>query len=83
MTTTAKNKGKSITVRDLTLKLPAELPFEVLRHSVESPDYTAKFLEIVLGEEQAEKVWDLGLGLKEGTELPDKIVAEYSLDMGK
>lgn len=78
--------SKKLKVNDgLTLTLPAKLPFAVVRYvnsDTGSMDI-GKVLEVVLGEDQAEKVWDLGLDIDKGTELVDQIIGKYGVDQGK
>lgn len=80
----AAAKGKSVKVSDdLTLKLPAKLPFTVALYVTETAIEFAPFLNEVLGEEQAAKVWDAGLSLDEGRELVFEILGKYGVDAGK
>lgn len=85
MAASAKTNGMTIRVKSLTLKLPGKLPFAVIRHiNAESGAMDiAKVLDTILGEEQAESVWGLGLDIDEGTELVDKIIGKYGVDAGK
>lgn len=70
---------------DLTLNLPTKLPFAVTRY-VDSKTGSmdiANVLDVILGEDQAEKVWDLGLDIDAGTELVEEIIKQYEVDSGK
>lgn len=79
----AKTGGKTLKVKDLTLKLPAKLPFVTVKYVKEDSVDVPNLLEAILGEEQADKVWALGLDVDEGGELVDKIVSKYGVDTGK
>jgi hypothetical protein len=79
----ATAKGKSVKVKDLTLKLPAKLPFVTVRYVSENNVDVAPLLEAILGPEQAEKVWALGLDVDEGAALVDEIIGKYGVDTGK
>ena len=81
----ATAKGKSVKVKDLTLKLPAKLPFVTVRYVYVSENNVdvAPLLEAILGPEQAEKVWALGLDVDEGAALVDEIIGKYGVDTGK
>ena len=79
----AKSGGKSLKVKDLTLRLPAKLPFVTVKYVKEDSVDVPNLLEAILGEEQADKVWALGLDVDEGGELVDKIVSKYGVDTGK
>lgn len=79
----AAAKSKSVKVKDLTLKLPAKLPFATVRYVRGDEVDVAPLLESVLGEEQAEKVWNLGLDIDEGSALVDQIISKYGVDTGK
>ena len=79
----AKTGGKTLKVKDLTLRLPAKLPFVTVKYVKEDSVDVPNLLEAILGEEQADKVWALGLDVDEGGELVDKIVSKYGVDMGK
>lgn len=70
---------------DLTLTLPAKMPFSVVRYvNSQTGDMDiANTLETILGVEQAEKVWALGLDIEAGIELVDDIVGQYGVDTGK
>lgn len=83
MATPAKKKLK--VNDDLTLTLPAKLPFAVVRYvDADSGSMDiANVLDALLGEEQAEKVWGLGLDIDQGTELVDQIIGKYGVDQGK
>lgn len=81
----AQAKKKLKVNDDLTLTLPAKLPFAVVRYvnaDTGSMDI-GKVLDAVLGEEQAEKVWDLDLDIDAGTALVDEIIRKYGVDTGK
>jgi len=79
----AAAKGKSVRVKDLTLKLPAKLPFVTVRYISETNVEVAPLLEAILGDEQAEKVWALDLDVEEGAALVDDIIGQYGVDTGK
>lgn len=79
----AKTGGKTLKVKDLTLRLPAKLPFVTVKYVKEDSVDVPNLLEAILGEEQADKVWALGLDVDEGGELVDKIVSKYGVDTGK
>lgn len=79
----AAAKGKSLKVKDLTLKLPAKLPFATVRYVSESNVDVAPLLDAILGKDQAEKVWALGLDVDEGAALVDDIIGKYGVDTGK
>lgn len=83
MTAIADNKGKQLKVKTLTLKLPAKLPFTVARCIKGEEVDVEKLLETILGSEQAEKVWNLGLDMDEGNEVVEKIISKYGVDTGK
>lgn len=68
---------------DLTLKLPAKLPFAAVRHvNGESVD-VPPLLEVILGADQAEMVWNAGLDIDQGSDLVDQIIGQYGVDTGK
>ena len=79
----AKSGGKTLKVKDLTLRLPAKLPFVTVKYVKEDSVDVPNLLEAILGEEQADKVWDLGLDVDEGAALVDQIVSKYGVDTGK
>jgi hypothetical protein len=79
----AAAKSKSVKVKDLTLKLPAKLPFVTVRYVNENNVEVAPLLEAILGADQAEKVWGLGLDVDEGAALVDEIIGKYGVDTGK
>ncbi len=79
----AKSGGKSLKVKDLTLRLPAKLPFVTVKYVKEDSVDVPSLLEAILGEVQADKVWDLGLDVDEGAALVDQIVSKYGVDTGK
>lgn len=70
---------------DLTLTLPAKMPFEVVRYidnktgEMDIP----KVLETLLGEDQAADVWALGLDIEAGVDLVDELFSQYGTDTGK
>jgi hypothetical protein len=80
MTAPAKKKLK---VKDLTLTLPGKLPFVTVKYVKEDSVDVPNLLESILGEEQANKVWALGLDVDEGAALVDDIVGKYGVDTGK
>ena len=75
--------NKKLKVKDLTLTLPAVLPFLTLKYVKDDSADIPGLLDSILGEEQAEKVWKLGLDINEGTQLVDDIVGKYGVDTGK
>ena len=79
----AKSGGNSLKVKDLTLRLPAKLPFVTVKYVKEDSVDVPSLLEAILGEVQADKVWDLGLDVDEGAALVDQIVSKYGVDTGK
>lgn len=79
----AKTGGKTLKVKDLTLRLPAKLPFVTVKYVKEDSVDVPNLLEAILGEEQADKVWALGLDVDEGAALVDQIVSKYGVDTGK
>ena len=79
----AKTGGKTLKVKDLTLRLPAKLPFVTVKYVKEDSVDVPNLLEASLGEEQADKVWALGLDVDEGAALVDQIVSKYGVDTGK
>ena len=79
----AKSGGKSLKVKDLTLRLPAKLPFVTVKYVKEDSVDVPSLLEAILGEVQADKVWDLGLDVDEGAALVDQIVSKDGVDTGK
>lgn len=79
----AKSGGKSLKVKDLTLRLPAKLPFVTVKYVKEDSVDVPSLLEAILGKVQADKVWDLGLDVDEGAALVDQIVSKYGVDTGK
>lgn len=83
MAAAATNKGKTLKVKDLALKLPPKLPFTTTRYVKGDSVDVAGLLEAILGEEQTNKVWDLGLDMDEGSELVDEIISKYGATTGK
>ena len=81
-TAASEARGKTLKVKNLTLKLPAKLPFETVRFIKDDDIDIAGFLGSILGD-QVEKVWSAGLDMDEGTELVEGILKKYGLGSGE
>lgn len=84
--TAAKDtKEKNITIKGKRFKLPASLPYSTLRliNAPPGPVGDAMLLEEILGPEQMEEVWDLGLSMEEGIEFAVKTLEKYGMKRGE
>ena len=84
----AEAAGGTITVEShgLTLKVPAELPFELLQfvgRDDAGPQEVVSILRCLLGEEQLQKVWSAGLSMSQGDALVDDIMQATGLSVGE
>lgn len=84
--------GKSSTLDfeglDFKLKLKyAKAPFKLTKaigkNKGSEPAQVVEVLEILLGEEQTEKVWDAGLDMDQGKELMEALMAHYGMASGE
>lgn len=82
----ARSKGrKTLKFEGLALKLPAKLPFKVLRHlgSGAGAEDVVGVLTAIVGDEQMDKVWDLDLDLDRGQDLVGAVLEQYGLTTGE
>ena len=79
-----RKSKRTLKFEGLTLKLPAKLPFRVLRHMNENAGIqeALRFIEDVLGEEQMEAVWNLDIDIDRGSELVEEILGAYGMAPG-
>lgn len=76
-------KTRTITVAATKFKVPAKAPFEMVRYMRGDNIDVVGVLEVVLGEEQLQKVWDLGLDLEQGRDLCSEILKNYGVTTGE
>lgn len=81
------NQPRTLETHGLTLTIPAELPFEVLRFigddAQAGPAQMIGILKAVLGEEQLKAVWEARLSMPAGIELVEVVMAEYGTSSGE
>lgn len=79
------DEPRTLEAHGLTLTLPPRLPFEVLRYMSDEPGAAdvVGILRVVLGAEQLDKVWALGLDVDEGTQLVEDITGLYGSSVGE
>lgn len=81
----AAEQPKTLEFHGLTLTLPAKMPFALLRHLDGNVDGTTivGILRTLLGQDQLDAVFDLGLDIDEGTELFTIASGLYGTSAGK
>jgi hypothetical protein len=81
----ARSKVRKLEFEGLTLKLPAKMPFRVLRHFSDDMGISQiiAVLRDVLGDEQMESVWELDIDIDRGTQLMDEIFGVYGMGTGE
>lgn len=94
--TEVNGKPKTVTFQGTKLSVPSKLPFRVLKYITAASegsgqDYIAA-LELILGAEQMEKIWDLDVDMTKGgpsaladllVELTDQVFAVYDSTPGE
>lgn len=83
-----EGSGDPITLEHdgLTLTLPPELPFNLMRDIAKARNDAELFsmvMETLLGPEQMAEVWAAKLGMTSGIALVDKIMENYGTSLGK
>jgi len=82
-TASSEGRKKTLKAHGLSLTLPAKLPFLVTKFiSGDDPDIDG-VLRAVLGDEQAEKVWNAGLDIDQGNDLVKSIMDKYEVSAGE
>jgi hypothetical protein len=85
--TAAKDgKPKNITIKGRRFDLPAELPYSLIRLSgalPNDPTGEAMVVQEILGEEQMDEVFNLGLTMQEGVDFGRKVMAKYGMTPGE
>lgn len=76
-----KTAGRTISKYGITLALPAKMPFNILRPLRE--DDVLGAVEVILGADEFQKVWDANLEFEQGRELLDAIIADYGIGQGE
>lgn len=76
-------KSRTITFQGARFKVPTKAPFALVRYMNDGNVDIPKVLEVLLGEEQAEKVWDMGLDMEEGAEFVEKLIEPYGISSGE
>lgn len=80
-------KPKSLTYKGLKLRLPAKLPFRVLRFARNSDEMAGAdiygTLEAILGTDQMRLVEELDIDIDQGSELLEKVLERMGVGAGE
>lgn len=79
----AEGRKKTVTFEGETFKIPTKLPFEVMRYVRGNDLDFVGVLEVVVGSEQMERVWGLGLDIDKGRELVNALLEPYGISAGE